>query len=123
MDRTERSALAHAQAILKDKDNRILSLELTNKDIQKKLECEMIHSEHVNDINIDLKEQIERLKDRLKVRVLPSALDHQNQKIQTLHKENQMLRRCLVKALEMIPDTAVNKSDKQELLDFYGKIA
>jgi hypothetical protein len=92
-------------------------------DLQKKLEYEMIHSDHINDLNVQLKLENQRLKDRLKVVVLPTSLA----KLQALAQEQdnliRRLRRAMASAIDMIPETEGNRDDKNELRKLYDHIA
>lgn len=92
-------------------------------EMKKKLEYEMIHTDYINDMNIEMKEEITRLKDKLKVTVLPTALD--NLRAVAIDQDHmiQKLRRVIHAALDLIPDTDQNKREKAELRKMYDRIA
>ena len=120
---SEESALVYAHNKLKEKDRKIYEYQIQAAEIQKKLEYEMMHSDHVTDLNVRLKEENDSLRERLKVRVLPTSLT----KLQHLAQDQdlliQKLRRALVAALDMIEETDANKDDVAALKRLYQKIA
>ena len=115
-DLSEESALLYAHKILKDKDDIIIEL-------KEKLRVEEGFSDNLNDLNVYLKAENRRLKDRLKVIVLPSSLECLRKMTRDQDTLIRTLRRYLCAALDLIPDTADNVSYKNELREFYDQIA
>ena len=119
----EQTSLVYANNLVSAKDSDIMLLEDEIRNLRKELKHEQDFADNLNDLNIQIKRDNARLKDKLKVTVLPTALVKLASQARDLDNQLRSLRKYLILAIDLIPDIAENKSHISELRKFYDQIA
>lgn len=90
--------------------------------LEQELKHEMETNDSLNDKNIVLKGKIRELKQLMKVRVLPVTVQHLSRKIQDNEDKIEKLREALFFAINLVPDSRLNKIHKDGLLQIHRNI-